>query len=141
MIGDWLSRDASSVRYAVGTTFQIGKIGMLANTGTYIDAPFHRFERGKDIAAYPLEAVADVPGIVIRATERGGRALDAPLFRVRVEPLCTGQARALLVEAVTNYMRGGDTTSLSPKRRRRRSNRSTTKKRPPAARPRRRAVS
>ena len=83
VISDWLSRDASSARYAVGTTFQIGKIGMLANTGTYIDAPFHRFERGKDIAAYPLEAVADVPGIVIRATERGGRALDAPLFRGR----------------------------------------------------------
>src|SRR2546428_356350 len=42
VIGDWLSRDASSARYAPGTTFQIGKIGMLANTGTYIDAPFHR---------------------------------------------------------------------------------------------------
>jgi len=56
VISDWLSRDASSARYAVGTTFQIGKIGMLANTGTYIDAPFHRFERGKDIAAYPLDA-------------------------------------------------------------------------------------
>src|SRR3989449_11408528 len=40
VIGDWLSRDASSARYAPGTTFQIGKIGMLANTGTYIDAPF-----------------------------------------------------------------------------------------------------
>ena len=51
VISDWLSRDASSARYAPGTTFQIGKIGMLANTGTYIDAPFHRFEDGNDIAA------------------------------------------------------------------------------------------
>src|SRR5256885_12331856 len=56
---------------------------MLANTGTYIDAPFHRFEDGNDIAAYPLEAVADLPGGVIRATERDGRALDAPRFRGR----------------------------------------------------------
>ena len=83
VISDWLSRDASSARYAPGTTFQIGKIGMLANTGTYIDAPFHRFDNGQDIAAYPLEAVADVPGIVIRAPERDGRALDAPWFRGR----------------------------------------------------------
>src|SRR2546428_2681957 len=83
VIGDWLSRDASSARYAPGTTFQIGKIGMLANTGTYIDAPFHRFEDGNDIAGYPLEAVADLPGVVIRATERDGRALDAPRVRGR----------------------------------------------------------
>src|SRR5437667_386181 len=83
VIGDWLSRDASSARYAPGTTFQIGKIGMLANTGTYIDAPFHRFEDGKDIAAYPLEAVADLPGVVIRAIRRDGRALDAPRLRGR----------------------------------------------------------
>src|SRR5207244_5781745 len=58
VISDWLSRDASSVRYAVGTTFQIGKLGMLANTGTYTDAPCHRFKDGTDAAAYPLAAVA-----------------------------------------------------------------------------------
>ena len=75
VISDWLSRDASSGRYAPGTTFQMGKIEMLANTGTYIDAPFHRYEGGKDIADYPLGAVADLEGVVIRAVERGGRAL------------------------------------------------------------------
>src|SRR5258707_11344642 len=48
---------------------------LLANTGTYIDAPFHRYEGGKDVAAYPLEAVADLEGIVVRATQRTGRAL------------------------------------------------------------------
>jgi kynurenine formamidase len=83
VIGDWLSREASRARYAPGTTFHIGKIGMVANTGTYIDAPFHRFADGKDVADYPLEAVADLAGIVIRATERPARALDAPLFRGR----------------------------------------------------------
>ena len=76
VISDWLSRDASSNRYAAGTTFQMGKIEMLANTGTYIDAPFHRYEGGRDIADYPLGAVADLEGVVIRAVERTGRALD-----------------------------------------------------------------
>ena len=81
-IGDWLSRDASRARYAPGTTFQIGRIELLANTGTYVDAPFHRYPDGPDVAAYPLEAVADLEGVVIRATDRAGgdRALDVPLF-------------------------------------------------------------
>jgi arylformamidase len=82
-ISDWLSRDASSVRYAPGTTFQIGKIDLLANTGTYIDAPFHRYAGGKDIAGYALAAVADLPGMVIRATDRRARALDVAAFRGR----------------------------------------------------------
>ena len=82
-ISDWLSRDASTARYAQGTTFQIGKIELLANTGTYIDAPFHRYDDGRDVAGYPLEAIADLPGIVIRATDRRNRALDASTFRAR----------------------------------------------------------
>lgn len=80
-IGDWLSRSASETRYAPGTTFQIGRIELVANTGTYIDAPFHRYDGGKDVAAYPLEAVADLEGVVVRATERAGRALDVEVFR------------------------------------------------------------
>ena len=83
VISDWLARSASTKRYAPGTTFQMGKIEMLANTGTYIDAPFHRYEAGADVAGYPLEAVAAVPGLVVRATQRSGRALDADLFRGR----------------------------------------------------------
>jgi arylformamidase len=82
-VADWLSRDASRARYAPGTTFQFGRIDMLANTGTYIDAPFHRYEGGHDIADYPLAAVADLEGIVLRATQRGGdddRALDQTVF-------------------------------------------------------------
>ncbi len=67
-ISDWLTRDASTTRYAPGTTFQIGKIELLANTGTYIDAPFHRYQEGRDIAGYALEAVADLPGIVVRVS-------------------------------------------------------------------------
>jgi kynurenine formamidase len=78
-ISDWLSRDASTARYAPGTTFQIGKIELLANTGTYIDAPFHRYQDGRDVAGYALEAVADLPGIVIRAGS-GGRPIDRARF-------------------------------------------------------------
>ena len=79
-ISDWLSRDASRARYAAGTTFQIGKIELLANTGTYIDAPFHRYGDGRDVAGYRLEAVADLPGVVIRATDRAARSIDASRF-------------------------------------------------------------
>jgi kynurenine formamidase len=79
-ISDWLSRDASTARYAPGTTFQIGKIELLANTGTYIDAPFHRYEDGRDVAGYALEAVADLLGVVVRV--RGpARAIDASRFK------------------------------------------------------------
>ena len=81
VIGDWLSRAASQTRYGPGTTFQIGKIELVANTGTYIDAPFHRYEHGKDVGDFPLEAVANLEGVVVQATQRDGRALDVDLFR------------------------------------------------------------
>ncbi len=79
-VSDWLSRDASASRYAPGTTFQIGKIELLANTGTYIDAPFHRYENGRDVAGYALETVADLPGVVVRVKSGAGRAIDAAWF-------------------------------------------------------------
>ena len=55
IVSDYLSREASRGLYAEGTTFQIGRIEMIANTGTYIDAPFHRFEGGIDLSGLPLE--------------------------------------------------------------------------------------
>lgn len=76
IISDHLSREASAARYAEGTTFQIGRIEMVANTGTYVDAPFHRFEGGTDLAGLPLERLADLPGVVIDATRRQGRGID-----------------------------------------------------------------
>jgi arylformamidase len=81
VVSDYLSREASSGRYAEGTTFQIGRIEMIANTGTYIDAPFHRFEEGKDLSRLPLERLADVEGLVIVATEREGREIDEGYFQ------------------------------------------------------------
>ena len=64
-ITDHLSRAASRERYAPGVEFHIGRIDMVANTGTYLDTPFHRYADGHDLAALPLERVAGVPGIVI----------------------------------------------------------------------------
>ncbi|HEX5130875.1 MAG TPA: cyclase family protein [Candidatus Krumholzibacteria bacterium] len=79
IICDFLSREASKAHYAEGTTFQIGKIEMVANTGTYIDAPFHRHANGKDVSELPLDVIAGLEGVVIRA-RNAGRALDASLF-------------------------------------------------------------
>lgn len=66
IICDYLSREASQSIYEEGTTFQIGKIEMVSNTGTYIDCPFHRFENGKDLSEVGLESFAELEGIVIR---------------------------------------------------------------------------
>jgi arylformamidase len=74
-ISDFLSREASRSRYARDTEFHIARIDMVANTGTYVDAPSHRFASGADIAGLDLEAIADVPAIVHRAT--GRRSIDA----------------------------------------------------------------
>jgi kynurenine formamidase len=82
VVSDFLGREASRGHYAEGTTFHIARVRMVANTGTYLDAPFHRFAQGKDVAALPLERIADLPGVVIDATSRG-RALDQDLFAGR----------------------------------------------------------
>lgn len=81
IICDYLSREASRKVYAPGTEFHIGKIEMVANTGTYIDSPFHRYEDGIDIAALPLDSIANVEGIVITARALPGRAISADVFR------------------------------------------------------------
>lgn len=66
IICDYLSREASRNFYEAGTEFQIGKIEMVSNTGTYLDCPFHRYENGKDLSDLALESLADLPGVVIR---------------------------------------------------------------------------
>lgn len=65
-ICDFLSREVSRGRYAEGVEFQIGKIEMVANTGTYVDAPFHRYADGIDLAELPLERLANLDGLVVR---------------------------------------------------------------------------
>ena len=67
VICDYLSREESRNHYADGTSFQIGKIEMVANTGTYIDSPFHRYEDGKDLSELPLESLAELRTLVVDA--------------------------------------------------------------------------
>jgi arylformamidase len=76
-IGEFMDRARSRQHYAPGTEFHIGTIEMVANTGTYVDAPFHRYANGKDLAALPLAALADLDGVVIRTAHRKERAIDA----------------------------------------------------------------
>lgn len=79
-IRDYLSREASAAKYAEGTTFQIGRVDLVANTGTCVDAPFHRFADGSDIAGLALERLADRDGAVVEARGRG-RAIGPDSFR------------------------------------------------------------
>jgi kynurenine formamidase len=66
IICNYLSREESKKYYEEGTQFQIGKIEMVSNTGTYVDCPFHRFENGKDLSEVSLESFVDLDAIVIR---------------------------------------------------------------------------
>jgi arylformamidase len=80
VICDYLSREDSRAIYEPGTEFQIGRIDMVANTGTYIDCPFHRYEDGKDLSQVALEKFANIPGVVIRADYRRGIAIGKEHF-------------------------------------------------------------
>jgi len=80
LICDYLSREASRQLYDEGTSFQIGKIEMVANTGTYLDSPFHRFQEGKDISELDLSALAQLEAVVVRAEGMSGRAVDRQTF-------------------------------------------------------------
>jgi kynurenine formamidase len=77
---DYWTREHSATFYDDGASFQIGRIDMIANTGTYLDSPFHRFAQGDDLAALDLDRLAAVPGIVVRAQAAGPLAVDADAF-------------------------------------------------------------
>ncbi len=76
-ICDYWTREASAARYDDGSTFQIGRIDMVANTGTYLDTPFHRYADGDDLAAVVLDRVAELDALVIRRPFEHGLATDA----------------------------------------------------------------
>ncbi len=80
VVSDHWSRESTRGKYAPGTTFHIARVEMVGNTGTYLDAPFHRYAEGADIASLPLAKVADLPGLAIDASHRTGRAVDVDLF-------------------------------------------------------------
>lgn len=77
---DYWTREASRANYDDGSTFQIGRIDLVANTGTYVDSPFHRYEHGCDLAGLPLASLADLPAVVVRQPWQDGLAVDAGAF-------------------------------------------------------------
>jgi arylformamidase len=76
VVRDHWTREESRRHFAPGTEFHIGRIEMVANTGTYVDSPFHRYPDGRDLAGLRLEALADLPGVVVRAESRADRGID-----------------------------------------------------------------
>jgi len=76
-ICDFWTREGSAKNYDDGSSFQIGRIDMVANTGTYLDSPFHRYADGIDLADLPLPSVAELPGIVVRRPWENELATDA----------------------------------------------------------------
>lgn len=84
LVCDYLSREASRSLYEPGTEFQIGKIEMVTNTGTYLDCPFHRYATGKDLSEILPEQFADLDGVVIHHDLQRGLAIDVDSFRNRV---------------------------------------------------------
>jgi kynurenine formamidase len=81
VICDYLSREASRQFYAAGTEFQIGKIEMVANTGTYIDSPFHRYADGQDLSELALPQLAQLDGVVVRQPFDAGSGLAVDVDR------------------------------------------------------------
>lgn len=77
---DYWTREASAANYDDGSTFQIGRIDMVANTGTYVDSPFHRYADGKDLSELPLGSLADLEGVLVRAPFAQGLAVDVAAF-------------------------------------------------------------
>jgi arylformamidase len=73
---DFLSREQSRASYAPGTEFQIGRIDMCSNTGTYVDSPFHRFADGIDVSELSLDRLADLDAVTVNVAGAVGRAID-----------------------------------------------------------------
>lgn len=80
IICDYLSREESRSKYELGTEFQIGKIEMVSNTGTYIDAPFHRYADGKDLSEVVLEKLVHLDTLVVHADYRNGIEIGKRFF-------------------------------------------------------------
>ena len=73
----WLAAELIASGYNVAAMVAVpDQIDMVANTGTYLDSPFHRYADGKDLADLRLESLADLDSVVVEARDRPGRAID-----------------------------------------------------------------
>jgi arylformamidase len=84
-----MSYEDSRARYATDTEFYIASLHLCGNTGTYVDAPIHRFRGGADLAALPLERLAALPVLVIDVRRAPQRRIGADVLRGRD---CRGKA-------------------------------------------------
>lgn len=80
IICDFISREQSRATYSEGTEFQIGKIELVANTGTYLDSPFHRYAHGHDLSELDLARLADLDTVLVRLTGSAERAISHTAF-------------------------------------------------------------
>ena len=97
VIRDHMSRKDSESHYSDGTTFQIGTIEMVANTGTYIDAPFHRYAAGTDLSGLEMASIANLDGLVFKV-DQGKRSIEKDVFdndniKNKAVLICTGWDR------------------------------------------------
>lgn len=100
VITEYLTFADSHDRYEPGTEFAIGRIDMVANTGTYLDTPAHRYPEGHDLSALPLHRCAMVPGVVVDGGEAiGPEAFDGVDVHDRAVLLRTGWDRHWGTEA------------------------------------------
>ena len=75
-ITPYLTREASRQHYAAGTEFAIDRLTLVGNTGTYLDAPYHRYPGGADLSGVPLARTADLPAVVVRVTDAPRPGVD-----------------------------------------------------------------
>jgi arylformamidase len=99
-IRPFLTRAASRERYAPGTEFHIGRIDLVANTGTYVDTPFHRFADAPDLSTVDLCRLVDVPGVVVNASTTGSRAINREFIDAALAGV---DARGLAVLVYTGW--------------------------------------
>jgi kynurenine formamidase len=99
----WMSHEESAARgtYAPGTVFQIATYELGGNTGTYVDAPFHRHPEGDDLAAVPLEKLANLPGVLVTALRE--RPIEPETFEG-----VDARGKAVLVRTDWSQRWGGD---------------------------------
>jgi kynurenine formamidase len=71
-----LTRQASRQHYAPGTEFAIDKLTLVGNTGTYLDAPYHRYPDGADLSAISLEQTVDLPAVIVRMAGAPQHGID-----------------------------------------------------------------
>ena len=102
VIGAIVDHDRSRERYEGKAEFFLGKVELPGNTGTYLDAPFHRYREGDDLASISLDRIAGLPGLVVDAPAEH-RPIDVALSEE------TAHGRAVLVRTGWDRRWGSET--------------------------------